>query len=162
MSILLRAARPDDAALIVGLIRELAVYEKLADQAVASEADILAALFGDRPRVFCEIAEWDGARAGFAVWFYNYSTFTGRHGVHLEDLYVREAFRGRGLGKALLGGLARRCVEEGLTRLQWSVLDWNAPSIAFYKALGASALDDWTGFRLDGSSLAALAQGATR
>lgn len=160
MTILIRAARLDDAALIVHLIRELAIYEKLAHEAVADEALIASALFCEQPRAFCDIAEWDGEAAGFALWFYNYSTFTGRHGIYLEDLYVRDALRGKGLGKALLQRLARRCIDEKLTRLQWSVLDWNTPSIEFYKSLGAAALDDWTGFRMAGENLRALADGA--
>jgi GNAT superfamily N-acetyltransferase len=156
----IRPARPDEAGLVLGFIRELAVYEKLPDAVTASEAEIAASLFGENPRVFCDIAEWEGAPVGFAVWFYTYSTFSGRHGIWLEDLFVREAQRGRGIGKALMAGLARRCVDEGLTRLAWWVLNWNEPSRVFYRSLGAKAQDEWTVKRLDGAALAALAKGA--
>ncbi len=155
----IRPARPDDAALVFAFIGELADYERLAHDVVASPDDIAAALFGPAPLVFCDIAEWDGEAAGFALWFYNFSTFRGRHGLYLEDLYVRPAHRGRGVGKALLARLARRCTEEGLARLDWAVLDWNAPSIAFYESLGARAAADWTGYRLTGEALDKLAAG---
>ena len=155
----IRPARPDDAELVFAFIRELADYERLAHDVVASPDDIAAALFGPAPRVFCDIAEWDGEAAGFALWFYNFSTFRGRHGLYLEDLYVRPAHRGRGVGKALLARLAQRCTEEGLARLDWAVLDWNAPSIAFYESLGARAAADWTGYRLTGEALGKLAAG---
>ena len=131
MTIAIRAARESDTALIFDLVRELAEYEKLADAVDATPAMIGAALFGDAPRLFCDIAEWNGEAAGLAVWFLNFSTFRGRHGIYLEDVYVRAAFRDRGLGKALMAQLARRCVEKGLARFEWTVLDWNAPSIAF-------------------------------
>ncbi len=156
----LRPASADDAPLVLALIGELATYERLAHEAVASLDDINAALFCGQPRVFCEIAEWNGAPAGFALWFYNFSTFAGRHGIYLEDLYVRPEHRGRGLGRALLGALARRCQSEGLARLEWAVLDWNAPSIAFYERMGAQPMNDWTVYRLTGEPLAELA-GAT-
>jgi GNAT superfamily N-acetyltransferase len=125
----------------------------------ATEADIDAALFGANPRLFCEIAEWDGMPAGFAVWFVNFSTFSGRSGIYLEDLFVRPALRGKGIGKALLVHLARECVANGWSRLQWSVLDWNSPSIEFYKSLGAKLMDEWTICRVGGPDLTALAQG---
>ncbi|MDQ0466004.1 GNAT superfamily N-acetyltransferase [Caulobacter ginsengisoli] len=157
MTLAVRPAVPADAALILGFIRDLAEYERLAHEAVASEADIAAALFGEHPRAFCDIAEADGVPVGIALWFYNFSTFTGRHGIWLEDLFVQPAARGKGAGKALLAGLARRCVDEGLTRLEWSVLDWNAPSIAFYDSLGAATMDEWTTRRLSGEALARLA-----
>ena len=153
----IRSAMPSDTRVIYALIRELAVYEKLLDVVGATEAMIGDALFGQSPRAFCELAEWDGQVAGFSLWFYNFSTFRGRHGIYLEDLFVRPEFRGKGLGKALIVSLARRCVAEDLARFEWSVLDWNAPSIAFYKALGATMLDDWTGCRVTGDALAALA-----
>ena len=153
----IRTAVPADAPLILALIRELAEYERLSHEVDATEGMIAAALFTRSPRVFCEIAEWEGEPAGFALWFYSFSTFRGRHGLYLEDLFVRPVFRGKGIGKALLAGLARRCAEEGLPRLEWGVLDWNEPSIAFYRSLGALALDGWTKNRLEGAALARLA-----
>lgn len=156
-SIEIRSARPGDEAVILSFIRDLAEYEKLLDRMVATEESVRAALFGPGPRVFCDLAEADGAPAGFALWFYNYSTFLARHGIYLEDLFVKPRFRGRGLGKALLAQLARRAVAEGCGRLEWAVLDWNAPSIAFYKSLGAEPLEEWTTFRLTGDALAKLA-----
>ncbi|MEY3596912.1 MAG: hypothetical protein RL543_865 [Pseudomonadota bacterium] len=153
----IRSAMPSDTRVIYALIRELAVYENLLDVVDATERMIGDALFGQTPRAFCELAEWDGAVVGFSLWFYNFSTFRGRHGIYLEDLFVRPDFRGKGLGKALIVSLARRCVAENLARFEWSVLDWNAPSIAFYKALGATMQDDWTGCRVTGDALAALA-----
>ena len=159
MSLTIRPARAADASVIYAFIRELAEYEKLLHEVEASQADIAAMLFGPHPRAFCDIAELNGAPVGFALWFYNLSTFTGRHGIYLEDLYVRPETRGLGAGKALLAGLARRCVAEGLTRLEWAVLDWNAPSIAFYDSLGAAAKTDWITRRLSGEALARLAAG---
>jgi len=155
--IVIRPARPGEAAVIHGFIRELAEYEKLLDAAVATVEDIDTALFGASPRVFCDIAEMTGRPVGFALWFYNFSTFQGRCGLYLEDLYVRPETRGKGAGKALLARLARRCVDESLGRLDWAVLDWNAPSIAFYDSLGAEALDGWTTRRLSGEALGQLA-----
>ena len=155
-AITIRPAVPADAAAIFGLVRALARHEKLEDKVEATEAGIAAALFGRAPRVFCDLAEINGAVAGFALWYYSFSTFVGRHGIYLEDLYVEEAFRGLGLGKALVTHLARRCVEEKLGRLEWSVLDWNEPAIQFYRARGARLLDDWTICRVDGDALLAL------
>ena len=160
MSLHIRRARPTETGLVLSLIRELAEYEKLLHEVEATEAMIDAALFGDNPLLFCEIAEWNGEPAGFAVWFVNFSTFSGRSGIYLEDLFVRPAYRGRGIGKALLAYLAKLCVEKGWARLQWSVLDWNAPSIAFYKSLGAVMMDEWTVCRVNGPALAALAKAA--
>jgi len=160
MSIRIASARPDQIGLIYSLIRELAEYEKLLHEVEATEAGIAAALFCDNPRLFCEIAEWNGEPVGFTVWFLNFSTFSGRYGIYLEDLFVRPAYRGKGIGKALLADLARTCVKNGWSRLQWSVLDWNAPSIAFYKSLGAVLMDEWTVCRLNGPALAALAERA--
>jgi len=158
MSITIRRARKCEVGLIFALIRELADYEKLLDEVEASEQMIDMALFGDNPRLFCEIAEWNGEPVGFAVWFFDFSTFSGRSGVYLEDLFVRPAHRGKGIGKALLAYLARLCVDNGWARLQWAVLDWNAPSIAFYKSLGAVLKDEWTVCRLNGPALAELAR----
>lgn len=156
MSLVIRPAAPGDEALVLSLVRELAEYEELAHQVEATEAGLAEALFGPSPRVFCDIAEKDGAPAGFALWFYTFSTFRGRHGIYLEDVFVRPAFRGLGIGRALLERLAARCAAEGLGRFEWSVLNWNAPSIAFYKSLGAVAMDGWTMYRMDGDALARL------
>ncbi len=157
MTIQIRSAHPGDAALVLRFIRELAEYEKLLHAVEADEAAIEALLFNPSPRAFCDIAEIDGDPVGFALWFYNVSTFKGRCGLYLEDLYVRPEVRGQGAGKALLANLARRCVEEKLGRLEWAVLDWNAPSIAFYDSLGAASLTDWITRRLTGEALAKLA-----
>jgi GNAT superfamily N-acetyltransferase len=158
-SIAIRRARPGEAGIVMSFIRELAEYEKLSHEVEATEAMIEAALFCDQPRLFCDIAEWNGTPVGFAVWFINFSTFSGRSGIYLEDLFVRPDFRGKGLGKALLVHLARTCVENGWSRLQWSVLDWNTPSIEFYKSLGAVLMDEWTVCRVGGTALTSLAQG---
>lgn len=152
----LRTATKADGEAVFSFIRDLAVYEKLLDDVVATQGDIERALFGANPRVFCDIAEWDGVPAGFALWFYNFSTFRGRHGIYLEDLFVRPAFRGKGLGKALLQHLAKRAVAEDCARVEWSVLDWNEPSIKFYESLGAIAMEEWTVFRLTGDALRKL------
>jgi GNAT superfamily N-acetyltransferase len=159
MSLTIRRARPDDAGLVLSLVGELADYQKLADVVKATEAEIGEALFGDSPRLFCEIAEWDDEPVGFAVWFNNFSTFTGRPGLYLEDLFVRPALRGKGIGKALLVHLARQCIANDWPRLQWMVLKWNTPSIEFYQSLGATLMDDWTVCRLQGPALTSLAQG---
>jgi len=158
--LLIRRARSDEAGLVLSLIRELAEYEKLLHEVEASEAMIAAALFCDNPRLFCDIAEWNAEVAGFAVWFVNFSTFSGRPGIYLEDLFVRPSLRGNGIGKALLSHLAKECVTNNWSRLQWSVLDWNAPSIAFYKSLGAVMMDEWTICKVAGPALTALAEGA--
>lgn len=160
MPLNIRSARPGEAGLVLSFVRELAEYEKLSHEVEATEAMIAEALFGDDPRLFCAFAEWYGEPVGFAVWFLNFSTFSGRHGIYLEDLYVRPSYRGKGLGKALLVYLAKECVENGWSRLQWSVLDWNAPSIAFYKSLGALMMDDWTLCRVSGPALMRLAGSA--
>jgi GNAT superfamily N-acetyltransferase len=160
MSLAIHRARKEQAELVLSLIRELAEYEKLSHEVEATEAMIDAALFGEEPRLFCEIAEWGGEAVGFAVWFVNFSTFSGRHGIYLEDLFVRPAHRGKGIGKALLAYLAKLCVQRGWSRLQWSVLDWNTPSITFYKSLGAEMMDEWTVCRVNGAALTALAKAA--
>jgi diamine N-acetyltransferase len=157
MALTIRPAAPADAATVHALVGELAAYEKLSHEAVATVADIASALFEPPVRVFCEIAEVDGAPVGFALWFYVYSSFQGRHGLYLEDLYVRPDARRGGAGTALLRHLARRCAEEGLGRLSWSVLDWNQPAIDFYQRMGARLTSDWTGCHLDGPALIALA-----
>jgi GNAT superfamily N-acetyltransferase len=156
MGVAIRPARPGEAGLVFAFVRELAAYERLGDAVDATEQMIDTALFGPSPRVFCDIAEWEGEPAGFALWFQNFSSFRGRHGLYLEDLFVRPAFRRRGIGRALFRHLARRCAAEGWTRFEWAVLDWNAPSIAFYRSLGAELLQDWTVCRLTGDALARL------
>jgi GNAT superfamily N-acetyltransferase len=156
-TLLVRPATKADAGLIMGFIRDLAEYERLSHAVAATQADIERDLFGARPRVFCEVAVLAGEPVGFALWFYNYSTFRGRHGLFLEDLFVRPDARRRGAGKALLKHLAQRCVGEGLGRLEWAVLDWNAPAISFYDALGAEALEEWIVRRLTGEALQRLA-----
>jgi GNAT superfamily N-acetyltransferase len=158
MSLHIRRVRPGEAGLVLSLLRELADYEKLLHEFEVTEADIEMALFGDNPILFCEIAEWQGEPVGFAVWFLNFSTFSGRPGIYLEDLFVRPPQRGKGIGKALLAHLAKECVANGWSRLQWSVLDWNTPSIEFYKSLGAVLMDEWTICKLSGPALTALAK----
>ena len=153
----IRPAMPQDVPLILTLLRELATYEKLAHEVVATESDMYAALFGDRPVVETVIASLDGEPVGYALFFPTFSTFLGKPGLYLEDLYVRPAARGLGVGRKLLEHLARLTVERGWGRLEWSVLDWNEPSIAFYKKMGARPLDEWTVFRLAGKNLASLA-----
>jgi diamine N-acetyltransferase len=157
VSLAIRAAVKADSSLIFSLVRELADYEKLSGEVDATPEAIAATLFAREPRLFCDIAEWSGEAAGFAVWFLNFSTFRGRHGIYLEDLFVRPAFRGKGIGKALMTRLAKRCVEEGWTRFEWAVLDWNKPSIDFYRAMGAQVMDDWRICRLSGKALANFA-----
>jgi len=154
----IREATPADVPLIAALIRELAAYEKLADEAVATEDGLRATLFGTEPGAEVVIAELDGAPAGFALFFPNYSTFLGRGGLYLEDLFVRPEFRKHGVGRALLVHLAGLAVERGCGRLEWAVLDWNAPAIAFYEKLGASPMSEWTTFRLAGHALEKLAR----
>ncbi|WP_327116155.1 GNAT family N-acetyltransferase [Streptomyces sp. NBC_01341] len=155
---MIREATPADVPAIHAMIRELADYEKALDEAKATEEQLREALFGGRPAAYAHIAvsDEDGEVVGFALWFLNFSTWRGVHGVYLEDLYVRPERRGGGHGKALLAELARICVERGYGRLEWSVLDWNAPSIAFYESLGARPQDGWTVYRLDDSALGRL------
>jgi GNAT superfamily N-acetyltransferase len=156
----MRPATPDDVGQILSLIRELADYEKLLHEVSASEDDLRRDLFSAAPRAHCDIAMWNGEVAGMAFWFYNYSTFLGRAGIYLEDLFVRPAHRGKGIGKSLIAHLARRCADENLSRLQWSVLDWNAPSIAFYESLGAEVMREWLACRMSRPAIEALATGA--
>jgi GNAT superfamily N-acetyltransferase len=159
MSFAIREAVAADAALIVALVRELADYERAPEAAKAEVADIERAFFGSAPKVHALIAEWNGSAVGFAVYFFNFSTWTGRHGVYLEDLFVREGARGRGIGKALLERLAGIARDKDCARLEWSVLDWNEPAIGFYKSLGARAMDEWTVYRVEGEALRKLAAG---
>ena len=158
MSLSIRPATPADLPLIAELIRALAEYEKLADEVRFDEAVLGEKLFGPRPYAEVLIGEVDGEALGFALFFHNFSTFEGRPGIYLEDLFVQPAARGRGLGKALLAELARLAVERGCARLEWWVLDWNEPSIGFYKSLGARAMDEWTVMRVDGEALTQLAR----
>ncbi len=153
----IRAAGEDDVPLILQFIRDLAEYERLADKVIATEERLRESLFGN-PR-FAEVilGEEDGAPVGFALFFHNYSTFLAQPGIYLEDLFVKPEARGHGYGKALLARLAQLARERGCGRVEWAVLDWNAPSIAFYKALGAVPMDDWTVFRLTGTALVKLA-----
>jgi diamine N-acetyltransferase len=161
VSIAIRAAQSADAKLIYSLVRELADYERLAHEVDSTEEQIAVALFGPQPRLFCDIAEWDGEAVGFALWFLNFSTFRGRHGLYLEDLFVRPALRGKGIGKALMQNLARHCVEKNFARFEWTVLEWNEPSIKFYRSIGADILNDWRVCRMSGEALARFAgQGA--
>ena len=157
MTIRLRVATRDDIALIAHFIRALAEYEKLLDEVRLDEGVLAEKLFGPRPYAEVLIGEIDGKPQGFALFFHNFSTFEGRPGIYLEDLFVTPEARGSGLGTALLAELARLAVERDCARLEWSVLDWNEPSIGFYKALGAKPMDEWTVFRLDGTALTNLA-----
>ncbi len=160
MSISIRPAAREDLPLIAQLIRDLALYEKLAHEVRFDEVVLGEKLFGKRPYAEVVIGELDGAAQGFALFFHNFSTFEGRPGIYLEDLYVREAARGSGLGQALLAHLAALAVARDCARLEWSVLDWNAPAIGFYQKLGARAMDDWTTMRLDGEALSGLGASA--
>jgi GNAT superfamily N-acetyltransferase len=157
MSITLRAATAADTPQILAFIRGLAEYEKLTHACVATEEELRASLFGPRPYAEVILAEWEGAPAGFALFFHNYSTFRARPGIYLEDLYVLPEKRGHGIGKALLTELARLAVERGCARLEWSVLDWNEPAIRFYRSLGAEPQDEWTIFRVTDEALTRLA-----
>lgn len=153
----IRSALPHEAALIQELIHELALFELAPESAQASVAAISEAFFSDPPAVFCDFIEDDlGTVQGFAIWFLNYSTWTGTHGIYLEDLFVRPQARGKGYGKALLGHLARICVERGYHRLQWWVLGWNQSAVEFYQGLGASVMSEWSIMRVDGPALVGL------
>lgn len=159
MSVTIRAAAAADARQVFDLVRELADYERLTHEVDATTERLAAALFSERPSLFCDVAEWNGEVAGFAMWFLNFSSFRGRHGVYLEDLFVRPAFRGRGIGKVLMRNLARRCVERGYARFEWTVLDWNTPAIDFYRGIGAELMDQWRVCRMTGDALVQFAGG---
>jgi GNAT superfamily N-acetyltransferase len=154
----IRNATPDDIPLILEFIRELAEYERAPEQAVAMPEDLRRDGFSGEPRFYVEIAEWDGEPAGFALWFFNYSTWQGKPGLYLEDLFVRPRFRKKGIGKALLVHLARVAVEKGCGRYQWQVLDWNTPAIDFYESLGAKVMKEWLTMRVMGKALEKLAE----
>jgi GNAT superfamily N-acetyltransferase len=153
MSLVIRPAQPSDLPLIAQLIRDLAEYEKLAHEVRFDEEVLAQQLFGKRPYAEVVIGEVDGAPQGFALFFHNFSTFEGRPGIYLEDLFVRPEARGAGLGKALLAHLAALALQRGCARFEWSVLDWNAPSIGFYKSLGARTMDEWSVMRIEGAAL---------
>jgi GNAT superfamily N-acetyltransferase len=154
----IRPAKPEDGELLANLVRELAVYEKLEDFAKATAADFRRHLFGPHAVAEAAIAEFDGEAVGYAIWFPTFSTFRGQAGVYLEDIFVRTAFRGRGIGKALLATVAKVAVDRGYGRMEWAVLDWNSPAIGFYRSLGARAMDEWTVYRIDEEPLRRLAE----
>jgi GNAT superfamily N-acetyltransferase len=158
MTVAVRPASPADVPVILRFVHELAEYEREPDAVVATEASLAAALFGTSPAAEALIAERDGAAIGFALFFHNFSTWTGKRGLYLEDLYVTPDARGSGAGRALLQRLARIAVQRDCARLEWAVLDWNAPAIAFYDAVGAASMDEWTIRRVTGDALAALAK----
>jgi len=153
----LRPARPGDEPGILACITALAVYEKEPDAVDNTADDLTVTLFGPEPRAFAHVVERDGQIVGIAVWFITYSTWTGRHGVWLEDLFVLDSERGRGYGKALMRALAAVCIERGYSRFEWTVLDWNEPAIGFYRSLGVTPMSEWTTQRLTGDALTALA-----
>jgi GNAT superfamily N-acetyltransferase len=153
----LRDAEPDDILVVLGFVRALAEYEKLLHEVAAQEADYRRSLFGTPPRAHALLVEKEGEAVGFAVWFYNFSTFLGRPGLYVEDVFVQPEHRGGGIGQAIFAELARRAIAEGCARMEWQVLDWNEPAIGFYRRLGARAMDQWTTQRLEGDALAALA-----
>ena len=154
----IREARSEDCALILHFINALAVYEKLAEEVETDEAMIADTLFASNPKAHCLICEVEGEPAGFAIYFYNYSTWKGKYGIYLEDLFVSPEFRGKGAGKALLIHIAGIAINNDCARFEWSVLDWNTPSIEFYKSLGAREMSDWRIYRVDGDALQALAE----
>ncbi|MEP5569743.1 MAG: GNAT family N-acetyltransferase [Halioglobus sp.] len=149
----IRAGVPADISVIFNFIRELAIYEKALDEVTTDESSLQEALFGENARAYPLICELDGNAVGFAIYFYNFSTWLGKYGIFLEDLYVSPDFRGHGAGKALLQYLAKQAVEEGCGRFEWNVLDWNEPSIQFYEACGAVPMSEWVGYRLQGDAL---------
>ena len=154
---MIRAAVADDVEALVQLIRDLAEYERSPDSVAIEPDQLRTALFGDDANVFAHVAEEDGTVLGMAIWFLNFSTWTGRNGIYLEDLYVRPEERARGIGRALIAALASVALQAGYGRIDWSVLDWNEPAIRFYRSVGAVPMDEWTGFRLSGPGIAALA-----
>ena len=154
----IRPARQEEVGIVLQLIHDLAVYEKAPNEVEATEKELLETIFSSEPKVFCDLVEVDGEIAGMAIWFLNYSTWQGKHGIYLEDLFIKPEFRGRGYGKALLKHLAKICDEKGYGRFQWWVLDWNSPAIEFYRSLGAVAMDEWTVYRVSGQALKELGE----
>lgn len=149
----IRPARLGEEGIILQLIKDLAEYERAPHEVEATENEITQSIFADEPKVFCDLVDIDGEIAGMAIWFLNYSTWQGKHGIYLEDLFIKPEYRGRGFGKALLQHLAKKCNENGYGRFQWWVLDWNSPAIEFYRSLGAEAMDEWTVYRVSGEPL---------
>ena len=149
----IRPAQRQEVGIVLQLIHDLAVYEKAPNEVEATEKELLETIFSSDPKVFCDLVEVDGEIAGMAIWFLNYSTWQGKHGIYLEDLFIKPEFRGRGYGKALLKHLAKICDDKGYGRFQWWVLDWNSPAIEFYRSLGAVAMDEWTVYRVSGQAL---------
>ena len=154
----IRPARQEEVGVVLQLIHDLAVYEKAPNEVEATEKELLETIFTSDPKVFCDLVEVDGEIAGMAIWFLNYSTWQGKHGIYLEDLFIKPEFRGRGYGKALLKHLAKICDDKGYGRFQWWVLDWNSPAIEFYRSLGAVAMDEWTVYRVSGQALKELGE----
>ena len=153
---MIRPARKEEVGIVLQLIHDLAHYEKAPNEVEATEKELLATIFIDNPKVFCDVVDVDGEIVGMAIWFLNYSTWQGKHGIYLEDLFIKPEFRGHGYGKALLKHLAKICDEKGYGRFQWWVLDWNSPAIEFYRSLGAVAMDEWTVYRVSGNALKEL------
>ncbi|CAM4417847.1 GNAT family N-acetyltransferase [Nocardia ninae] len=160
MTVALRRAVPADVPGLVGLIHDLAEYERASDECTVTATQLDTALFGAEPKVFAHVVDEDGELVGCAIWFLNFSTWNGVHGIYLEDLYVKPETRGKGYGKALLAALAKEAVDNGYSRLDWAVLTWNKPSIDFYESLGAAAQNEWVGYRLTGEPLGKLAKEA--
>lgn len=158
MSVVVRPAIESDVPAVVALVRELALYEHAPEECRLSAEQLTGALFGDSPAVWAHVAEVDGTVQGAAIWFLSFSTWTGTHGIWLEDFIVREHLRGRGVGTELIRALARTCAERGYERLEWNVLDWNTPSIGYYRSIGAEHLDEWQTFRLSGDALTSLSR----
>ena len=154
----IRPARQEEVRVVLQLIHDLAVYEKAPNEVEATEKELLETIFTSDPKVFCDLVEVDGEIAGMAIWFLNYSTWQGKHGIYLEDLFIKPEYRGRGYGKALLKHLAKICDDKGYGRFQWWVLDWNSPAIEFYRSLGAVAMDEWTVYRVSGQALKELGE----
>ena len=154
----IRPAQRQEVGIVLQLIHDLAVYEKAPNEVEATEKKLLETIFSSDPKVFCDLVEVDGEIAGMAIWFLNYSTWQGKHGIYLEDLFIKPEYRGRGYGKALLKHLAKICDDKGYGRFQWWVLDWNSPAIEFYRSLGAVAMDEWTVYRVSGQALKELGE----